>query len=77
MHQFLLYTITDFGAKETEKFQEITRKIEELRQETFPENNSGAINKNRVSQLISELQVFASSTSNSNHGNFPVVSTIF
>lgn len=73
MRQFLLYTITDFGAKETKKFQEVTEKTKELKQE----NEKEKIDKDKITRLINELQPFSTSISNKEHGDFPVVSKIF
>jgi hypothetical protein len=68
-----LYTITDFGTKETKKFQEITEKTKELKQE----NEKEKIDKDKITRLINELQPFSTSISNKEHGDFPVVSKIF
>jgi len=77
MERVLMTLITTFNSQETEKFREIERKIKGLRQETFPESNKGKIDKNKVLQLINELQPFATSISNKEHGEFPVVSSVF
>jgi len=73
MRAFLLYTIADFGTKETKKFREVIGKIKELEQE----NKKAKIDKVRAVQLINELQPFSTSIANKEQGDFPVVSTIF
>jgi len=75
--EVLITLLTDFNAQESGKFREIESKIKELQEETFPESKEREIDKNKLSQLISELEPFATAISNANHNAFPVVSNIF